>query len=141
MKKDVLKYDTIAVDFDGTIVENKYPDIGELFPDAKRIINKYKSLGGHVIINTCRSGLHEEKVVEFLEDNDIMYDAINENLPHRIKLFNADCRKIGADLYLDDRDVWFESIKNLIGWKLTIEHYWNMVEHILFTKIEVEDDE
>ena len=35
-----------------------------------------------------------------------MFDAVNENLPERIALYNNDCRKIGADYYIDDKNLF-----------------------------------
>jgi len=97
----------IAIDFDGTIVENAYPGIGKLKPNAVQIINKLKEEGHSIIINTCRSGIFEGNAAVFLNHVGIKYDYVNSNLPYRIEHYEADTRKISADLYIDD--------KNLLG--------------------------
>ena len=33
----------------------------------------------------------------------MLYDLLNENDKERIKIWGNDCRKIGADLYIDDK--------------------------------------
>lgn len=98
-----MKKLVIAIDFDGTIVTNKYPDIGYLKRNAKDVINKLYNQGHDIIINSCRQGKEEREMVEFLLDNEIMFDKINENLCYRIEEYNNDCRKIGADVYIDDK--------------------------------------
>ena len=98
-----MKKLVIAIDFDGTIVTNKYPDIGYLKRNAKDVINKLYNQGHDIIINSCRQGKEEREMVEFLLDNEIMFDEINENLCYRIEEYNNDCRKIGADVYIDDK--------------------------------------
>jgi hydroxymethylpyrimidine pyrophosphatase-like HAD family hydrolase len=106
-----MKYNVIAVDFDGTIVECKYPEIGELIPKAKEVLTKYKNNGGQIIIWTCRSVSDLESARQFLIKNNIPFDAINEHLPWQLDYIQKnfphvqpDCRKICADLYVDDRN-------------------------------------
>lgn len=100
-----MKQFVLAIDFDGTIVDDGYPNIGELKLDAKYYINKLFGEGHWIIINTCRSGKFENDVIEFLNNNDIKFHEINRNLQHRIELYKRDCRKIGADIYIDDRNI------------------------------------
>lgn len=93
----------IAIDFDGTIVEQKFPEIGALKRDAKIYINTLFKQGHHIIINTCRTNQHQKDVEKFLRDNEISYSYINENMPELIREYNEDCRKISADIYIDDK--------------------------------------
>ena len=94
----------IAVDFDGTIVENKYPEIGELRPDAVRVIRKLREEGYQLILWTCRTGLDLAKAVGFCAENGIRFDSINRNLRSQVVRYKgSDPRKVGADLYIDDR--------------------------------------
>ena len=96
----------ISIDFDGTIVENAYPGIGRLKPNAVAVINRLKEEGHQIIINTCRSGIFEGNAYSFLNAVGIEYDYINSNLPDRIEYYKADTRKISADLYIDDKDLF-----------------------------------
>lgn len=98
-----MKKLVIAVDFDGTIVTNKYPDIGYLKRNAKKVINELFDAGHEIIINSCRQGREECEMVEFLLDNEIKFDEVNQNLCYRIEEYGNDCRKIGADVYIDDK--------------------------------------
>ena len=118
MNKVTRKVEVFAVDFDGTIVENKWPLIGSLIPKAKEVINRFVLGGGKVIIWTCREGNKMLEAERFLQNNSIYYHAINENLPERIDLYGSDCRKVGADLYIDDLSVGGAD--------------WEMAEQILF---------
>jgi uncharacterized HAD superfamily protein len=117
MKKLIL-----SIDFDGTICDLAYPKIGELKKDASIYIRKLYNEGHYIIINTCRSGKFEGHAQEFLDNAMIPYHYINSNLPHVIEMYSADCRKISADIYIDDKclmglpETW-EEIYNLINKK------------------------
>lgn len=100
MNKDKL---VLAIDFDGTIAELSFPEVGALRENADEIIRKLYSEGHKIIINTCRSGIHEGSAQLFLEKHDIPYHYINSNLPELILVYGQDCRKISADIYIDDK--------------------------------------
>ena len=93
-----------AIDFDGTIVENEYPEIGRLIPRAKQLIQAIKNHGDTFILWTCRAGDELAAAVKFLEDAGISPDYVNENTPGMIKAFGNNCRKVFADVYIDDRN-------------------------------------
>ena len=109
----------IVIDFDGTIVRDKYPFIGEVYHNAPQVIARLRLKGHKVIINTCRSGRFEEEAKIVLQRAGIAYDAINENLPEVIEQYHSDTRKISGDVYIDD--------KNLGGHRLT----WLDIEELL----------
>lgn len=107
----------ISVDFDGTIVENgRWPEIGALIPGAANALHILHSRGHKIIINSCRCGASERLMVLFLVANHIPFDAVNENLPERIAAFGGDCRKISADLYIDDKGLFCR-----IDWPAIVE--------------------
>ena len=95
----------IAVDFDGTLVENKWPEIGA--PIEKNIakVKAEQEAGAKIILWTNRVGEPLEKALAFCEAQGIHLDAVNKNLPEIIKAFGTDCRKIFANEYWDDRAV------------------------------------
>lgn len=94
----------IAVDFDGTIVEDRYPMIGEPRAGAIETLKKLRKEGYQLILWTCRTGRHLASAVSWCAERGIRFDAINESLRCRIVMYNgSDPRKIGADLYIDDR--------------------------------------
>ena len=94
----------IAVDFDGTLFENAWPDVGA---PIEKNINKLKAEqadGAKVILWTNRVGGALDKAVNFCKEHGIHLDAVNENLPEIVQGFGTDCRKIFANEYWDDHD-------------------------------------
>lgn len=97
----------IAVDFDGTIVEHKYPEIGEERPFATDVLKKLIADRHKLILWTMRNGelLDEaldwcrERGVEFYAVNSISHDRLKEE---RSKYLSY---KLDADLFIDDRNV------------------------------------
>ena len=89
-----------AFDFDGTIVENNFPTIGEIIDGTVDKLNRlYSDLANISIIWTCRSGNYENQARHFLLKNKIPFDFINEN-----PLFDTGSPKIFAHEYHDDRN-------------------------------------
>jgi hydroxymethylpyrimidine pyrophosphatase-like HAD family hydrolase len=99
----------IAVDFDGTIVEHRFPKIGKLRSEIVEMMKQEKENGTIIIIWTCRKGIFESRMKKFLDENDIPYDYINENYPG---LDFITSRKIYADCYIDDKG------ENVNEWKM-----------------------
>lgn len=95
----------IAIDFDGTICENKYPDIGK--PNWN-IINQAiqeQAHGAGLILWTCREGELLSDAVRACVEWGLYFDAINDSLSEWKEHFGSDCRKIGADEYWDDKAI------------------------------------
>jgi hypothetical protein len=100
-----MKKLTISIDFDDTIVKNEYPNIGILIKDSKRFINKLYADGHFIIINTCRMDRYERDAADYLFKKGVHFHTINQNQPGRITFFQGDCRKMSADIYIDDRNL------------------------------------
>ena len=92
-----------AVDFDGTIVKNAFPDIGEELEDAVRTIW------------TCRSGFRLCEMIRWLTDNGFFPDTVNTNA---IPVEGFGNTKIYADIYIDDRN-----LGGFPGWDTVREIY------------------
>ena len=93
----------IAVDFDGTLCKNRYPDIGAgNYPLIDWLIER-QSKGDKLILWTCRCGSMLDKAVTWCGVRDLRFDAVNANLPENIEKYGNDCRKVYADIYLDDQ--------------------------------------
>lgn len=105
----------IAIDFDGTIVADKYPEIGELMPGAHAVINLLYTKGHYIIINTCRTGDHLAAALNFLHEKRIKFDIVNDNHPDLTKQYGV-TRKVFADVYIDDRN-----LGGFPGWKVVFE--------------------
>lgn len=93
----------IAIDFDGTVVKNKWPEIGRFRFLAKPVIKWLKKRGHELILFTCREGIYLDHAYYFLKAHGIEFKYYNENTAERIREYGGDCRKISADLYLDDK--------------------------------------
>jgi hypothetical protein len=93
----------IAVDFDGTLCEDKWPDIGEPNFELIAYLLGEQLKGTQIILWTSRGEERLEKALEWCEDRGLIFDAVNENLPEVIEAFGGDTRKIYADEYIDDK--------------------------------------
>jgi hypothetical protein len=105
----------IAIDFDGTIVKDRWPEIGPFRFGAKWCLKWLKKRGHVLILNTCREDklLHNAwlKVWSW-------FNYYNQNDPKRSQQYGSDCRKISADWYIDDRAgfLGWWSIPFIIWW-------------------------
>lgn len=108
----------IAIDFDGTIVESRWPDVGQPLIGAIESIKKLHKRGHKIIIWTCRTGEPLDKAMRWLIANKVPYDAINANLPERIKAYRGDTRKVSADLYVDDKSLGMRHVKPSEIWDM-----------------------
>jgi hypothetical protein len=93
----------IAVDFDGTIVEQDYPNIGREIPFAIIALRKLMEQGHRLILWTCRSGKELNDAIEFCKSKGVEFYAVNENYPGEPCDENTS-RKIKADLFIDDKN-------------------------------------
>lgn len=93
----------VAVDFDNTIAKTEYPKIIAPIPETIEFIRKAKAKGAEIILNTCREGKELKDALEWCKTNNVPIDRANENSPTQVKIWGNDCRKIGADLYIDDK--------------------------------------
>lgn len=118
-----LKYKHIAIDWDGTIVnDGAYPEAGKFKNNAVDTIRRIIKHGGEVVIWTCRNGYEqEEKIKKKLSTAGIYDFKINQPFDHFTNIYGGDnSRKIFADVYIDDRAIgavidWYEIEKQLFG--------------------------
>ena len=71
----------IAIDFDGILCQNAYPDIGDPNWDTIHQALKEQSNGAKLILWTCREGRSLERAVAACAGWGLTFDAVNENLP------------------------------------------------------------
>jgi len=95
---------TIAVDFDGTIVEDAYPGIGKPLIFAFETLKKLQEEGHRLILWTYRSGVRLEETIEFCEKHGVVFYAINKSFPEE-QFDYTKSRKIHADIFIDDRNI------------------------------------
>lgn len=101
----------IAIDFDGTLCENRFPEIGLPKMDVINRAKDEKRNGSMLILWTCRIGEKLEEAVEWCRSLGLEFDAVNDNLPGTIRAFGNNPRKVSATEYWDDRAVPAE-VKN-----------------------------
>jgi len=100
----------IAIDFDGTIVEYKYPDIGKEKLFAFETLRELQKQKHQLILWTVRTGKELDDAVQFCRERGVDFYAVNRNYPEEI-YDETMSRKIYADVYIDDRN-----IGGLPGW-------------------------
>ena len=93
----------IAVDFDGTIVEHRYPDLGKEIPFAFESLKLIQNQGHELILWTYRSGKELAEAVEYCRTNGLKFYAVNKSYPEEV-FDESISRKINADIYIDDRN-------------------------------------
>lgn len=107
----------IAVDFDGTLCDYDFPNIGKQSEDQKLLMEKLilmREEGHKLILYTCRGDNDDYKVlseaIEWCSQRGLEFDAINENVPGFIKKSGFSPKPV-ADIYLDDKAL------NVKNWK------------------------
>jgi len=102
---------SVAFDFDGTLCENKFPQIGEPKEDMLKLLQIFYENDWDIIIWSCRSGEYKDEMEKWLYENAIPFNFINKN-PNTY--FQNDSRKIYADLYIDDKGLLTWSVESAI---------------------------
>lgn len=95
----------IAVDFDGTLVEDKFPEIGKPREEVWRELFEAQDRGVKIILWTSRDNERLKAAVEFCTGRGLHFDAINDNLDECKILFDNDTRKVYANEYWDDKAI------------------------------------
>lgn len=97
-------YKIIAVDFDGTLTCNgRWPQIGAPNVALITALRDRQQKGDKLILWTCREGRLLDKAILWCEEQGLVFDAVNANLPEIIAGYANDSRKISADCYIDDK--------------------------------------
>ena len=94
-----------AVDFDGTLSLGSWPEVGAPNKPLFEFLIREQAAGAKVILWTNRNGGLLMGAIEYCKHRGLKFDAVNENLPELIELYGNDCRKISADVYIDDKAV------------------------------------
>ncbi len=124
----------IAVDFDGTIVEHRYPEIGEERPFAtdtlKMLINDHHRL----ILWSVREGKLLDDAVEWCRQRGVEFWAVNRDYPEETTSNNQHfSRKLKADMFIDDRNIGglpdWGTIYRMISERRTWDHLLDEAEH------------
>ena len=95
----------LAVDFDGTLCEDAFPEIGAPKSDILALVLIAQAAGIKTILWTCRNNEALEKAVTWCSEQGLEFDAVNENLPEIREKYGGDTRKVYAHMYIDDKNV------------------------------------
>ncbi|MFZ1236999.1 MAG: hypothetical protein WAR39_08400 [Prevotella sp.] len=97
----------IAVDFDGTIVEHKYPAIGEELPFATETLRMLIKDQHRLILWSVREGKLLDEAIQWCNERGIEFWAVNKDYPEENGTLNNNhfSRKIKADIFIDDRNL------------------------------------
>lgn len=92
----------IAVDFDGTIVEHKYPAIGKQLPFAFETLRALSADGHKLVLWTVREGQLLEDAVNYCREHGLEFYAVNSEYPNASWNGSGVSRKLRADVFIDD---------------------------------------
>lgn len=97
---------TIAVDFDGTIVEHRYPEIGKELPFATQTLKMLIEDRHKLILWSVREGKLLDDAVEWCRKRGVEFYAVNKDFPEEDLTKNQSfSRKLKADVWIDDRNI------------------------------------
>ncbi len=94
----------VAVDFDGTIVENEYPAVGKPMLFAFETLKELQQRGFVLILWTVRTGKLLDEAVKFCRQNGVEFYAVNRNHPEE-QPDDDTPRKLDVDIFIDDRNL------------------------------------
>ena len=119
---------TIAIDFDGTIVEHRYPKIGNEIPFATDTLKMLIKDRHRLILWTVREGKLLDEAVEWCRERGVEFYAVNPDYPEEDAAHHGFSRKVKADLFIDDRNLgglpdWGD-IYRMVQEKLTYEELY-----------------
>ena len=117
-----MKNKIIAVDFDGTLCVNKYPEIGDPNKELIAYLKKRQANGEKLILWTNRVDDRLDEAVKWCAEHGLVFDAVNDNLPEIVESFGSNCRKIFANEYIDDRNRLLESCREKSNMELWAEN-------------------
>ena len=119
----------VAVDFDGVLCEDAFPEIGTPHYDVIQLVREIIDAGHEVVLWTARADGRLTEAVEWCEDYGLHFDAVNENAPSNRARYEVEypngTRKVYADVYLDDKIAEFRHTEMYVGHRAAL---YNMVK-------------
>lgn len=101
----------VGIDFDGTIVDDEFPEVGKTKRGALRTIKRIMNSGNYVVIWTCRDyGIIQEFIEKNFHPKYQFNLYVNENPPKLRGKWGNDPRKLGVDLFIDDKNIFTKEI-------------------------------
>lgn len=96
----------VAVDFDGILCEDKFPEIGKPNYDMVLFVRRLQDSGIETILWTSRIDDRLAEAIVWCEDRGLHFTSINDNTPNNKEQYGTNPRKVYADIYIDDRCPW-----------------------------------
>lgn len=96
-----------AVDFDGTLNLGKYPILGQPNLELIEYLKDRQQSGDMIILWTCREGDLLKSAVKYCKNYGLVFDAINDNVQDNKDRWGNNTRKVFADYYIDDKNMYF----------------------------------
>lgn len=116
---------TIAIDFDGTVVEHRYPKIGEEIPFATETLKMMIKDQHKLILWTVREGELLQEAIDWCKERGVEFYAVNRDYPEEtLENNNHFSRKLKVDMWIDDRNIgglpdWgtiYQMVKHRLTW-------------------------
>lgn len=127
----------IAVDFDGTIVEHQYPEIGPEIPFATATLRQLIRDGHKLILWSVREGRLLDEAVKWCEERGVQFYAVNSDIDEAARTEKEPqsySRKIKAHVFIDDRNVGglpdWGALYEMISGRLTYKEYLSRHTHV-----------
>lgn len=95
----------IAIDFDGTIVEHRYPEIGKEIPFSVETLKMLQQDRHKLILWTVREGHLLDEAVQWCKERGLEFYAVNRDYPEETPEDRGFSRKLKADMFIDDRNL------------------------------------
>jgi hypothetical protein len=120
-----LRKKVIAIDFDGTIAVDDYPNVGPEISGAIDSIKEIQSLGVDTVLWTCRGGVPLDNALSWLSERGVEFEFVNENTTTELDFWGTNPRKIAADIYIDDRVVG-----GFVGWTTVLKEIKSLLSAV-----------
>lgn len=109
----------IYLDFDGTVVEHYFPEIGAENPHAIKVVARLQAAGHEVVLNTYRADIdmqHVQEALDFIHSFDEIKKPIEKFLPKKLepRSFDLDVAKESNQLYIDDIATGIPTRRNIV---------------------------
>ena len=135
---------TIAVDFDGTIVSHRYPEIGREIPFAVDTLKMLAREGHRLILWSVREGHLLDEAVAWCRERGLEFYAVNKDYPEEERSHDNFSRKLKVDLFIDDRNVgglpdWgliYRMVKEQKSYRKQVQEYIHLLKKMGFDKVE-----
>ena len=125
----------IAVDFDGILCKNEFPNIGSPNYEMISMVRQLIDAGHEVVLWTSRTDNELLAAVEWCKDRGLHFSSVNENAPSNIQKYKDKypngTRKVYADIYVDDHNPEFIRLCGDYDYKLAIERTIETIERII----------